>query len=152
MAATSPVDPLLSGRIQKTPGVCGGDACIRGTRIQVWLLVLNRKWGKSDAEVLDNYPSLAPGDLDAAWEYYRQNPLEIEQAIWHSVASLNVPPGAPVPPWVIVSGRLLGLTEEEVRDAFDPPLTPADVAAAWKAYRADPDGVGRAIAGHWLAG
>ncbi len=25
--------------IQKTPGVCGGDACIRETRIPVWVLV-----------------------------------------------------------------------------------------------------------------
>ena len=25
--------------IQKTPGLCGGDACIRQTRIPVWVLV-----------------------------------------------------------------------------------------------------------------
>ncbi len=28
--------------IQKTPNVCGGDACIRNTRIRVWLIVLGQ--------------------------------------------------------------------------------------------------------------
>jgi len=28
--------------ITKTPGVCGGDACVEGTRIPVWVLVQAR--------------------------------------------------------------------------------------------------------------
>lgn len=35
--------------IEKTPGVMGGDACIRQTRIPVWLLVSLRQQGASDA-------------------------------------------------------------------------------------------------------
>jgi uncharacterized protein (DUF433 family) len=41
----SPVsEVVLHGRngealVQKTSGVCGGEACIRDTRIMVWLLV-----------------------------------------------------------------------------------------------------------------
>src|SRR6516164_3303067 len=31
--------------VQKTPDVCGGDACIRRTRIPVWLLVRHRQLG-----------------------------------------------------------------------------------------------------------
>jgi uncharacterized protein (DUF433 family) len=67
--------------IQKTPGVCGGAACIRGTRIMVWLLVdLNRK-GASEREILEGYPSLTKDDLAAALEYGRLHPEEISQAI-----------------------------------------------------------------------
>ena len=38
--------------IQKTPGVCGGDACIRQTRIPVWVLVNARRLCISEAEHL----------------------------------------------------------------------------------------------------
>ncbi len=69
-------------RIEKTLGVCGGNARVERTRILVWLLVLNRRWGKADAEVLASYPSLTQDDLDAAWDYFRHSPLEIEREIW----------------------------------------------------------------------
>jgi type III restriction enzyme len=67
--------------IQKTPGVCGGDACIRNTRITVWGLVQRRQQGLSDAEVLRRVPGLTPADLEAAWDYYERSHEEIEQAI-----------------------------------------------------------------------
>ena len=47
---------FLSG-IQNTPGVCGGDACIRQTRIPVWVLVNARGLGISEAELLEDYPT-----------------------------------------------------------------------------------------------
>jgi type III restriction enzyme len=61
--------------------VCGGDACIRDTRITVWGLVEWRQLGLSDEEVLQRVPGLTPADLEAAWEYYGRNREEIEQAI-----------------------------------------------------------------------
>ncbi len=73
--------PAMTDRIVKTPGVCGGDACIRGHRIPVWVLAGYRQLGKSDAELLRDYPSLVPADLDAAWEYAAANPQEIDRAI-----------------------------------------------------------------------
>lgn len=73
--------PTVTDRITKTPNVSGGDACIRGTRIPVWLLVEWRRLGQSDATVLQGYPSLAPADLEAAWEYAAAHPEEIEQAV-----------------------------------------------------------------------
>ena len=36
--------------IQHTPGVCGGNACIRNTRIPVWTLVSLRSQGATDSE------------------------------------------------------------------------------------------------------
>ncbi len=67
--------------VQKTPDVCGGDACIRNTRITVFGLVEWRKLGLSDERLLEIIQGLTPDDLAAAWEYYRHNRAEIEEAI-----------------------------------------------------------------------
>jgi uncharacterized protein (DUF433 family) len=67
--------------VQKTPNVCGGDACIRKTRVTVWGLVQSRKLGASDAHILENIVGLTPDDLEAAWEYYRLNQAEIDEEI-----------------------------------------------------------------------
>lgn len=138
--------------IRKTPGVCGGDACIRETRIPVWLIVNARRLGGTDAGLLDDYPGLMQADLDACWDYYREHPIEIEQCIWLNDTAANVPEGTPPPAWVLVSGRLLGLSTDEIREAFEPVLSEADLAAAWDAYRAEPARVERDIARHRLAG
>jgi uncharacterized protein (DUF433 family) len=61
--------------------VCGGDACIRDTRLTVWGLVEWRQLGLSDEEVLQRVSGLTPADLEAAWDYYGRNREEIEQAI-----------------------------------------------------------------------
>jgi uncharacterized protein (DUF433 family) len=67
--------------VQKTPGVCGGDACIRKTRITVHGLVHYRQLGFSDQRILELIPGLTPDDLAAAWDYYAANPTEIDEAI-----------------------------------------------------------------------
>ncbi len=67
--------------IQKTPEVCGGDACIRHTRITVWGLVEWKKLGLTDAEILKRVQGLTVADLEAAWQYYASNREEIERAI-----------------------------------------------------------------------
>jgi len=67
--------------IEKTPGVCGGDACIAGTRIPVWSLVNSRKLGLTDGQLLDSYPSLSRQDLKNAWAYYEANKAEIDELI-----------------------------------------------------------------------
>ncbi len=67
--------------ISKKPDRCGGDACIRETRIPVWVLVNYRRLGASEAEMLQAYPSLNLSDLEAAWTYAAANGPEIDQAI-----------------------------------------------------------------------
>lgn len=67
--------------INKTPGVMGGEACIRDTRIPVWLLVSYSRLGLSEAQLLNNYPSLTATDLVNAWSYASANPDEIDRAI-----------------------------------------------------------------------
>jgi uncharacterized protein (DUF433 family) len=77
----APADGHSKPLIQKTPGVCGGAACIRGTRIMVWLLVDLKRQGASEQEILEGYPALTADDLVAAWEYDRLYPEEINQEI-----------------------------------------------------------------------
>jgi type III restriction enzyme len=67
--------------VQKTPNVCGGDACIRKTRITVNGLVEWRKLGLSDERILEIIQGLTPEDLVVAWEYYRLNQAEIDEEI-----------------------------------------------------------------------
>ena len=67
--------------VQKTPNVCGGDACIRKTRITVNGLVEWRKLGLSDERILETIEGLTPEDLAAAWEYYRLHQDEIDEEI-----------------------------------------------------------------------
>jgi uncharacterized protein (DUF433 family) len=67
--------------INKTPDLMGGEACIRDTRIPVWLLVSYIRMGLSEAKILDNYPTLTATDLVNAWSYASANPDEIDRAI-----------------------------------------------------------------------
>ncbi|MBI1832171.1 MAG: DUF433 domain-containing protein [Planctomycetes bacterium] len=67
--------------VQKTPNVCGGDACIRNTRITVHGLVEWHKIGLSDERILEIIQGLTPEDLAAAWNYYRDHPGEIDEEI-----------------------------------------------------------------------
>ncbi len=72
---------LATGGIEKAPGVCGGSACIAGTRITVWGLVEARRLGYSEADLLTSYPSLTATDLAQAWAYAAAVPDEIEAEI-----------------------------------------------------------------------
>jgi uncharacterized protein (DUF433 family) len=67
--------------IEKTPGLMGGDACIRQTRVPVWLLVSLRNQGASEAYLLEDYPTLTAADLVNAWLYTEAYPEEIKTAI-----------------------------------------------------------------------
>lgn len=67
--------------ITKKDGVMGGDACIAGTRIPVWLLVSYRRQGATDAYILDAYPQLSAADLVNVWAYAEAYSDELEKAI-----------------------------------------------------------------------
>jgi uncharacterized protein (DUF433 family) len=67
--------------IRKTPGVSGGDARVRDTRITVWALVQLQKLGRTEEQLLADFPSLTPVDIDAVWSYYRSHSREIDLAI-----------------------------------------------------------------------
>lgn len=74
--------------ITRTPGVCGGEACIAGTRIAIWLLVEAQQLGITEAQLLQDYPHITAADLVNAWAYAAAHPEEITAAIFanHEVA------------------------------------------------------------------
>ncbi|MGK7880907.1 MAG: DUF433 domain-containing protein [Crocosphaera sp.] len=73
---------IIRGKgITKTSGVCGGEACISGTRIAVWLLVEAQQLGISEAQLLQDYPNLTAADLVNVWAYAAAYPEEITAAI-----------------------------------------------------------------------
>jgi uncharacterized protein (DUF433 family) len=81
---------VVQGRgIEKTPNVCGGSACIAGTRITIWGLVEARRIGYSEADLLTSYPSLSATDLANAWAYAEAFPAEIETEILENDEVMN---------------------------------------------------------------
>lgn len=138
--------------IQKTPNVCSGDACIRNMRIQVWLIVLHIKLGQTTEQLLANYPTLTAADLDACWDYYHDNPVEVEQTLWRADIAANVPDGSPPPAWVLIAGGLVGLSDDDIRNEFDPPVPADTLVAAWREYRTDPARITRQITHYRMAG
>ncbi len=72
----------ISGKgISKTPGICGGEACIAGTRIAVWLLVEAQQLGISEAQLLQDYPHITAADLVNAWAYADAHFEEIKRVV-----------------------------------------------------------------------
>ena len=59
----------LLDRIETDPNVCHGKACIKGTRIMVSIILDNLAEGKTEDEILKDYPSLQKKDIRAALEY-----------------------------------------------------------------------------------
>ena len=56
-------------RIVSDPAIMGGQACIKGTRIPVSVVLDNLAAGLSEAEITASYPSLAAADVRAAIGY-----------------------------------------------------------------------------------
>lgn len=66
--------------IAKTPGVCGGKACIAGHRVRVMDVVVQyENVGLSPAQIVkDVFPSITVADVHAAIAYYLDHREEIE--------------------------------------------------------------------------
>ena len=129
---------LDKDRITKTPGVCGGSACISGTRLPVWQFVEAHRLGATDGQLLASYPELTLDDLTAARIYAAAHPLEIDRALWENEACMIANDGSDIPPDFLRRGRQLGLTDSELREAFEPPLAQSEL---------DRDGVRRQAVG-----
>jgi uncharacterized protein (DUF433 family) len=67
--------------ISKQTDRCGGEACVRDSRITVWGLAAYRRLGLSDDDILRAVQGLTRADLEAAWEYAGAHPEEIDRAI-----------------------------------------------------------------------
>jgi uncharacterized protein (DUF433 family) len=60
------------------PDVCGGKACIDGTRIRVMDIVSLMRQGYAPERMLEAYPSLNLARVHAALSYYYEHPDEID--------------------------------------------------------------------------
>jgi uncharacterized protein (DUF433 family) len=56
-------------RISINPAVCHGQACIRGTRVMVSVILDNLAAGVPREEILRSYPSIQEADIQAALAY-----------------------------------------------------------------------------------
>lgn len=59
----------LLERISADPNILHGKPCIKGTRIPVYLILDNLSEGVSHEEILEQWPSLQPEDIQAALVY-----------------------------------------------------------------------------------
>lgn len=72
---------VVYSHITKDPEVCGGRACVDGTRIRVVDIVCLQREGYAPERMIDVYPSLNLAQVHAALSYYYENPQEIENAL-----------------------------------------------------------------------
>ena len=74
----------LLDRVAATPEVCGGKPCIRGTRIEVSIILDALSEGLSPEQIMDHYPSLTMEDIRAAMAYAAELARE---NVWKIAAS-----------------------------------------------------------------
>ena len=122
--------PTTASWVSKKPGRSGGEACVRDTRMPVWSLVSYRRNGATDDRILEAYPSLTAADLEAAFAYAAANPLEIDRAVWLNDAVMFDRPRDGLPPAFVRRGRELGLSDDDIREAFESPLSRDELDAA----------------------
>lgn len=72
---------LIAQTIKKTPGICGGQARVRHTRIVVWTLISLAQQGMNDDAILQDFPGLTQFDLWIVRLYYRDHSDEIDALI-----------------------------------------------------------------------
>ena len=77
----SALSPHIALKIKKTPGVCGGRACVGNTRIPVWMLINFFQQGVTDEDMIRAYPALTVDHLNLVREYYKTHRAEIDRDI-----------------------------------------------------------------------
>lgn len=73
---------VTTEHITKTPGVCGGKACVAGTRVRVMDIVIwHEHLGWSADEIVSQIPAVTLSGVYAALAYYFDHREEIEEDI-----------------------------------------------------------------------
>ena len=73
---------VITDRITKTPGICGGKACVAGHRVRVMDIVIRHEDLRlSPDEIVADFPGLGLSDVHAALTYYFDNVDEIRNDI-----------------------------------------------------------------------
>jgi uncharacterized protein (DUF433 family) len=67
-------------RITRTPGVCGGKACIAGHRVRLLdIVVLHEHQGMTADEIVSHVPTITLTDVHAALGYYFEHIEEVRE-------------------------------------------------------------------------
>ncbi|HEY7424895.1 MAG TPA: DUF433 domain-containing protein [Gemmataceae bacterium] len=91
------MEDIVCQHITKTPGVCGGRACIAGHRIRVMdVVVWHEMRGMCPEEIVYHFPGITLADVHAALAYYFDHRAEIEADFrndeeWAKFAEANYP-------------------------------------------------------------
>ncbi len=59
----------MNERIIIDPEVCGGEPCIKGTRVPVSIILSHLAAGESYEEIIENFPRITREDILACLEY-----------------------------------------------------------------------------------
>jgi uncharacterized protein (DUF433 family) len=70
----------MNDRIISDPNLCGGEPCIRGTRIAVHIILSHLAAGDDFNTVLQNFPRITMKDIQACLEYAAYPATEKEMA------------------------------------------------------------------------
>ena len=62
---------------------CGGEARLAGSRVCVWNIIWNLNNGRTEEELLEDFPRLTLADIKAAKKYYCENKQEIDYDIYN---------------------------------------------------------------------
>ncbi len=95
------MENVIRQHITKTPGICGGRACIAGHRIRVQdIVVWHELRGYCPDEIVDLFPGITLADVYAALAYYFDNRQEIEEEFrkaegWAEWAKVHCPSRIP---------------------------------------------------------
>ncbi len=68
-------------RITSDPEICGGDPCIKGTRIPVHTILSHLAAGDDNNTIVENFPRLSIEDIKACLEYASYLATEKEIAV-----------------------------------------------------------------------
>ena len=95
------MDNVETPHITKTPGICGGRACIAGHRVRVTdIVVWHERRGYCPEEIVSMFPGITLADVYAALAYYFDNREEIEAELrkadeWAEWVKANIPSKIP---------------------------------------------------------
>jgi uncharacterized protein (DUF433 family) len=59
----------MNEQIVADPKICGGEPCIKGTRIPVKVVLSHLAAGESHTDITANFPSLTEADIRACLEF-----------------------------------------------------------------------------------
>jgi uncharacterized protein (DUF433 family) len=59
----------MNPRIVSDPNICGGEPCVKGTRIPVHIILSHLAVGENYETILTNFPRLTIEDIKACLEY-----------------------------------------------------------------------------------